>query len=300
MSGIWIRIYYAFINLCKLIYIALSIFCSTLIFIVFKGFGIWKVDTFKAIIINYLTAALLGVLYQGRGIELFTSLPAWNYLPIGLGLLFIALFFFMATSSQVIGVGPTSLAVKMSMVIAVLSGVWIYGDRLDGYHIAGIIGAVAALFLTYDFTTSSNSGRSGWHWPIILFFGSGAIDISMKYAQHHLLDESSMVPFTGSIFLFAAGYGFIRLIAIGDWRFGWRDVGAGIALGVPNFGSIYFLLRSLNWDAWSSAQIFAVNNVGIVFFSALSGWVFFREDGGWKRRLGMILALVSILLISKN
>jgi len=286
-----------------LILIALSILCSTLIFVVFKGFSIWKVDTFKAIIVNYLTAALLGVMYQGNPSAMFTQLAHWNYVPVFLGFLFIALFFFMATSSQVIGVGPTSLAVKMSMIIAVLSGVWIYGDRLNAIHIIGIVGAIVSVFLTYDFFSGATDGASSkdaWHWPLILFLGSGLIDISMKYAQHHFLNEDSMVPFTGAIFLFAAGYGGLRLAYRRDLKFSWRDVGAGIALGIPNFGSIYFLLRSLALDAWTSAQIFAMNNVGIVLCSALSGWIFFGEDSHWKRKLGMVIALVSIVFISKN
>ena len=72
----------------------------------------------------------------------------------------------------------------------------------------------------------------------------------------------------------------------------------GIALGVPNFFSIYFLLRALQFEGLNSASIFTLNNVAIVMLTTLAGIVFFKEKLSLKNWMGIFLAVISILLIS--
>lgn len=43
-----------------MIYLLLSIVFSTLIFVIFKYFDVFKIDTLKAIIVNYVVAFILG------------------------------------------------------------------------------------------------------------------------------------------------------------------------------------------------------------------------------------------------
>ena len=51
----------------------------------------------------------------------------------------------------------------------------------------------------------------------------------------------------------------------------------GIALGIPNFGSIYFLVLALRSGGMESSTIFPVNNVAIVMISTFLGILLFRE-----------------------
>ena len=76
-----------------------------------------------------------------------------------------------------------------------------------------------------------------------------------------------------------------------------KDVLGGVALGVPNFFSIYFLLLALGYNGLSSASLFTANNVGIVLLSTLLGITLFKETLNVKNWVGIGLAVLSIILV---
>ena len=104
--------------------LALSVLSSTLIFVAFKLFDTYKVQTLYAIITNYVVACLVGLfLYEGKVDVAQLTSTSWYWGPIALGVLFITIFNLMARSTQVSGVSVTSVATKMSLVIPVVVGV---------------------------------------------------------------------------------------------------------------------------------------------------------------------------------
>ena len=77
-----------------------------------------------------------------------------------------------------------------------------------------------------------------------------------------------------------------------------KDVVGGIALGIPNYFSMYYLLQALQHKSLESAVIFTVNNVGIVLFTTLLGIILFKEIISPKNWIGIGLAVVSIVLVA--
>ena len=80
-------------------------------------------------------------------------------------------------------------------------------------------------------------------------------------------------------------------------QFSWKNVAAGIALGVPNYGSILFIFLALESGVEGSV-FFPANNVGIIVASALLAVLFFREKLSRLNWLGVGLAVLAIVLIS--
>ena len=66
----------------------------------------------------------------------------------------------------------------------------------------------------------------------------------------------------------------------------------------PNYFSIYFLVKTLRSDILDSSGIFAINNVSIVTLSTFTGIILFKEKLIRKNWIGIILAILSIILIS--
>ena len=62
--------------------------------------------------------------------------------------------------------------------------------------------------------------------------------------------------------------------------------------------SIFFIFKSLESNALSSAQLFPVLNLSNVALSALVAWLIFKEKISILNFAGIILAVISILLIS--
>ena len=62
--------------------------------------------------------------------------------------------------------------------------------------------------------------------------------------------------------------------------------------------SIYFLLKALDHETMESSTIFTVNNVAVVMLSGLVGFLLFKEKLSPKNWLGVIMAILSILLVT--
>ena len=114
-------------------------------------------------------------------------------------------------------------------------------------------------------------------------------------------DASQLVPFTIHTFLTAGIIGVIivAILAVqGQRKIQARNIAAGILLGIPNYFSIYYLVRFLNTDVMQSSAAIPVNNIGIVLASALCGIFAFKENTSATRIIGLILSLGAILLIA--
>ncbi|MCD6366148.1 MAG: hypothetical protein J7L46_01265, partial [Bacteroidales bacterium] len=85
--------------------------------------------------------------------------------------------------------------------------------------------------------------------------------------------------------------------SIKDYRNGWVWF-FGILLGLVNFGTIYFLIATLNSGIFPSAVIFGVNNTGIVLLSFLFGLLFFKEKLLKINMVGIILSIAAIFMLT--
>ena len=84
----------------------------------------------------------------------------------------------------------------------------------------------------------------------------------------------------------------------GELNLEYKNIIAGVVLGIPNYFSIYFLVKALRSNLLDSSGIFTINNVAIVIISTLLGIVFFKEQLSLKNWIGIILAVISIALVS--
>ena len=84
----------------------------------------------------------------------------------------------------------------------------------------------------------------------------------------------------------------------GKFKFELKNVLGGIALGIPNYFSVYFLVQALRSDILESSGIFTVNNVAIVMISTLLGTLLFKEKLLPKNWIGIGLAILGILFIA--
>jgi len=112
--------------------LALSVLCSSLIFVIFKLFDVFKIQTLYAIITNYIVACITGlILYQEKVDVVQVYHSNWFWGTLALGILFILVFNIMAKTSQEVGVSVASVATKMSLVIPAVLGAILYQESLS-------------------------------------------------------------------------------------------------------------------------------------------------------------------------
>ena len=286
-----------------MIYLLLSILASTIIFIIFKLFEKFQINIFQAIVVNYCIAFTTGILSYNGTITI-SQLPNldWFYYTLILGALFIIVFNLMAITTQKSGLSVVSVATKMSVVVPVLFGLLYYNESLGTVKLIGIAIALIAVYLTSNKSKQEISvNRKSIVLPILVFIGSGIIDTSIKFLEDTYVANNDVPLFSAIIFLAAAIIGFIFIIIQiirGSFKFEFKNIIAGICLGVPNYFSIYFLVKTLRSDILESSGIFAINNVSIVALSTFAGIFIFKEKLIKKNWIGIALAILSIVLIS--
>lgn len=284
-----------------MLYLLLSILGSAAIMIVFKLYDRFKINTAQAIVVNYFIAAALSFLFDDSGIT-FQEAPnqPWFLNAIFMGVLFITLFNIIGLSAQKIGVSVTTVANKMSLIIPVLFSVFYLGESSNWVKFTGIGLALVAVVLTSIQAERTDVDTRYAFYPLIVFAGSGFIDAFFKYNQVFTLGENGNKPFTGWIFLtsFTLGIGFLiqqylrhrRIMTV-------KDILGGIALGIPNYFSVFFLLKSLS-QGMEGSVVIPVNNMAIVAVSAIAGIGLFGEKVSKMNILGIILCVASIAMIA--
>ena len=285
-----------------MIYLFLSILFSTGLFVIFKYFGIYKVDVLKAIFVNYLVALTMGFAFAEKSFSI-AEIPnqPWFLGAVFLGALFVSIFFVMATTAHKNGVSVASVAGKMSVVIPVFFGVFLYNESVTILKIVGIIIALIAVYLASVKEDKTTHKKAGLLFPVLLFLGSGAIDTTLKYMQDTYVPKEEVSIFSGSLFAIAACFGLIILLIKSIKKrepFGVKNIIAGIVLGVPNYFSIVFIIKALQTKGFESSTLFTINNVGIVILSTLVGILLFKEQFSIKNKIGVVLAIVGIVIVA--
>lgn len=280
-----------------MIYLIFSILVSSLLYVVFKLFKQFKINTLHAIICNYYVAFLFGITMSDSQMNLDEVFSAsWIWGTLILGVLFIVIFNIMGITAQRSGVAVTSVATKMSVVIPVVFGIFVYNESASIFKITGILLALLAVYL------SSVKSKVGFKWrnilyPILLFLGSGVIDTSLKYLETNFVPFNQIEVFSTLIFGFAGLFGSLYILLKRDLKIQLKSVLGGIALGIPNYYSIVFILNALASDGLESSTVFTVNNVSVVMFSTILGLLIFKERLLPKNWIGIGLAILSIILV---
>ncbi len=279
-----------------MIYIALSVICSSMLIVILRLFEAEKINNLPAIIVNYFVCAFIGFFFvEDIQTQFNTIATEAVVIAIGLGTLFIILFNIIALSAQKVGVSITATAQKLSFIFPVLFGVIFLSEHFPVVKWLGVVLAIAAVIvITKD---KSNPHLKGFVWiPVIVFIGSGVCDVVIKVVQENYLQSSQFPIFNAVLFSTACLGGLVTAI-IKRTHFTRRDILGGIVLGIPNYGSLYFLLISLEKSGFSAAGIFTANNLLIVAFTSILGVIIFRESFKKYKIIGLLLALMSILII---
>lgn len=270
---------------------------------VFRLFSKFKINTLHALVFNYLTATVCGIALQETTIKI-TAIPHFTWFPYALflGTLFITVLNLMALTTQRNGLSVASVATKMSVVIPVIFGLVYYKESLSIFKIIGILLAIIAVYLASIRTKDGLKIKpSNLIFPVLVFLGSGLIDTTVKYLEGEFIAKGDIPIFSATVYAMAATIG-ISIIIVkglkGKFRFQFKNVIGGIALGIPNYFSIYFLVEALRSNVFDSSGIFTINNVAIVMISTLLGILLFKEKLLLKNWIGIGLAVLGILLIA--
>jgi drug/metabolite transporter (DMT)-like permease len=285
-----------------MLYLILSILISTSFGISFKIISIRNINSFQAIIINYIIAGALGFLTTKSAVTPANVInqPFFG-LAVFLGIVFIGSLFVIAETTAKQGISVAQVANRMSVVVPISIAIMFYGDGISVLKIIGIVLAIAAVYLvSHKETQNKTEDKFWWLFPLIIFGCSGIIDSSINYAQRHLLNDLNFDAFLSTIFSTAFVFGFIVLLyqlIIKKEKFQVQAIPAGIVLGLINFGTMYFIISALNTNIMEPSALFPINNLSILTLSTIISVIVFKEKLSSKNWLGIGLSLLAILIL---
>lgn len=276
-----------------------SILFSASILVLFRYFKQWGIDNLQAIIVNYVVAAAIGFAsHEGASsLDIIVEKP-WFPVSIILGILFIGVFFLFALSSQVAGVAITAVASRMSVVIPVTAAFLLFDETATLTKIFGIALALPAFYLTFKKKRNEKVAFLTLLLPLAIFIGTGSNDLLMKYTEYHYLQDD-LFQLLAVVFTLSMVIGVIILlvrVVLGKTVLQTKNIAAGLALGMVNFYSTYFMFRSMEY--FDSSVMFPVLNIGVVSLAAFSDALLFNEKFSTANRIGIGLALLALVFIS--
>lgn len=288
-----------------MIFLLLAILSSTFIFVLFKLFPHFNINTYQAIVINYLTAGVIGFAINNND-KLLSEIFSfnWIYFALFIGILLLLTFLLIKYSTQNIGVSITTVACKMSVVIPILFSIIYDHEKIFFTKILAIVLAILSIFLLVKKDKNNLRKKPQW-WilflPLFLFIGLGLSDTLVKLIQNEYIKPEDSSFFTSSLFSFS----FLASVLVGVFQKQFfikflkiQNIIGGILLGLANFGSLFYLLKALNYSGFESSVVFGMVNLGIILLSVMFGLVLFNEKLKKINWAGIALALVSIFMLS--
>lgn len=274
-----------------MIYLLASILSSTLILILFRWMQHSSAITRHAIVVSYVISVLAGVsLFD---IDWSFSAKGWFWAAAIEGIGFYIVFRMIAITTETAGIAVTSIATKMSVVIPTLVGILALGDTISALKIAGLLSGALSVFLIVGWRFQITH----WALPLLVFLCTGLIDASFKLFQIWGLSSDQFPGFTVTIFGFAFIAAVVHHIFLPDRKINRISAISGVALGLANLGTVYFILQALAQPGWESSIVYPLNNVGVVLLSTIAAVVIFKERLLTTTMLSLVFAAISIALL---
>lgn len=289
-------------------YLFLSIIFSVMLLTNFRLYPKYEISTFQAIAFNYIVCFLTGLVLMPKGQSFELNFAEnWTIYALLLGVGFIITFLLSGFSTQRMGMTATSLANNISLVIPVLCSLFIFknqGRTFDAFNYLGLVLALVAVALsTFKKSNEKITGKGlDILLPIAVFLMYGITNTSLNYLNiNYIKSADRTVPVT-LVMIFGAILAGMTILVIqvirGKEKIALKNILASITLGVPNFLSFYFLILALTAYGNSGAFVYPLYNIGVILIAALVATIFFKEKLTAFNKIGLLLAVLAIVLIS--
>ncbi|WP_372017282.1 EamA family transporter [Pseudoxanthomonas sp. 10H] len=279
-------------------FILFSVACSVLVSVLLKLAPRRGWDVGQMVTWNYLAAALLCAwLLQPPHASLRQPGAPWPEL-LALAAVLPTLFLVLAAAVRRVGIVRTDVAQRLSLLLSLLAAFVFFGERAGPLKLAGLALGLLAVAGIVARPVRDAADRRGWLLLLAVWVGFAAVDVLLKRLA------LSGTPATAAL-LVAFVLAFGGMLAWQGWRRlrhgvrpGLRHVGAGLLLGVLNFGNIVFYVRAHQALPDSPAVVFATMNIGVVVLGTAVGVLAFGEKTSWLNRVAIALAVAAIGLIA--
>lgn len=286
-----------------MIYFILSVFFAILLLVNFRMHAKFGVDTSLTILLNYPICFLTGWAVQPNALPFHWPDMPYSLGMVALGLGFVVTFLLTGFSTQKNGMATTSLANNISLVIPVLFNLLIWnrgGVTWTWQIIVGLLLAFGAIYFCSPKMEGKGQNKSLTA-LLLVFVGYGITNTAFNFLNAEVATEAGgTIPFMLMIVAGAVGASVLELIRgtmLGKFTWNKASIMAALPLGLPNFFSFYFLLKTLDYFGNNGAIVLPIFNIGVIVGSTAVAYVFFKEKISGRQSIGISLGCIAIVLL---
>ena len=188
----------------------------------------------------------------------------------------------------------------MSMIIPIIVGFIFLNEEFTINKFIGISLALIAIYLSSLGNGKIKINKNHLILLTLLFVGQGTADAVLNWSQKFLINDQNMNLFFGSIFLFAGFFGLFFVffkMKNNKMKIKFHNISWGIALGIPNYITLLYFIKSLKSERFLSSEIFPIINIGVIVVCTTFSIILFKERVTIYNWLGLGLGIFSILII---
>lgn len=265
--------------------------CSAAIALIFKFTEGTNKNRYVVTTMNYVTATVVSLLMGG--FSQFSALSKW-VLIIGVpaGVFFFLSFVWYQISVREYGAGLSGMFGKLGILMPMVLSLMIWRDWPTMVQTVGIALSLLAILLVQS--GNVQTGEKVKAGLLLLFLFGGMAEFSNKVFQQYGGAEAK----AGFLMVVFATAGMLSLTAAIKEKkaFNGQDIAAGIAVGVPNLFSSWFLIQAL--VTVPTAVAFPFYSAGSMALIIVLGRLIYGEH--LTRRAGIALVMTMAALVLMN
>lgn len=279
--------------------IILSALCSVLVSVLLKLAPRRRLDVPQMVTWNYLAAAVLCALLLRPDLDSLRGGGTQWLVLLALAVLLPSLFLVLASAVRQAGIVRTDVAQRLSLLLSLVAAFTVFGEHAGGIKLIGLaLGLVAVAGIVVRPSNGTAPGGNALLPLLLVWVGFAAVDVLLKLvAQSGTSSIASLQVAFALAFVLMLGWQIARHLR-GTFRFGMTHLGAGLLLGLLNFGNIVFYIRAHQALPDSPAVVFAAMNIGVVVLGTLVGIAAFGEKTSRWNRAAIVLAIIAIAMIA--
>ena len=276
--------------------LVLAILCSSLITVLMRVSEKYRKNDLSMLAMNYLMCSVFGWMFTGSSLTMSAEATAGAVttavaMGVVTGVLYLAGFMLLQWNITKNGVVLPSTFMKLGVLVPTILAIAVFGEAPKATQLLGIAAAVCAIFMIQGGGKQEIGSVAGL---VVLLVVGGVADSMVKIYEEvgdvALKNHYLLCTFGVSLALCAA------LCVVKKQKLTAADALFGLAIGVPNYFSSWFLLRSL--ASVPAVVAYPTFSVGTIILVAAAGMLLFREKISKRKAAALGVILVSLALLN--
>ena len=277
-----------------MIYLLLAIMCSAMLSIIMRLSQRHIGNDLSMLGFNYITCVILSIIASGVG----NLLPREDGISMTLGLgvlngfLYLAGFVLLQVNIKRNGVVMSTTFMKLGLLVPMIFSLIVFGERMNLIQSIGTALALSAIILINSQKEETNiSFKLGL--ILLLLANGGANGMSKVY------DEVGNEALSPQFLLYTFAMACLLCWALAVYKkekLSKYHVLYGVVIGVPNFFSAKFLLKSV--QTLPAVIAYPTFSVGAIIVVSLVSICFFKEKLDKRQWIAIAAILVALALLN--